>query len=610
MTISSQTRTAGPFTGNGVTTTFPFTFKVFAASDLYVVRTDATTGIDTVLVLGTDYTVTLNTNQNSSPGGSITLPTALASGFKLTATSALQYLQPTDLTNQGGFYPKVINNALDYLTVLVQQLLTKVGNSLQLPISVTGVSTTLPSPVGTQVIGWNSAGTALQNYSSNSFASAVSYGQTQALVTNGTGSKTAFTITTSGVTVNNIKAFIGGSAQRPGIDYTLSTDGLVVTFTTAPPAGTNNVFITWQQGLPMGTVPDGAVTTTTVLDGAITAAKLASGAAASNVGAGGVSAAMLATSAVTTAKLADGAVTTVKMADGSVTAPKLGTTGSASSATFLRGDMQWTDPTVATDVQTFNSTGTWTKPTGGQKMARIQVWGGGGGGSRQTANNAAAGGGGGYNELTVPLTYLAASLTATVGSGGAGATTAATSGGNGGSSAVPLASAWQGLSQVFAGGGAGGTTVPGCGGGPTGSATAGTGLPGTPLLVTGLYWDGTTNNLMYAGIGAGSAIANIGSSQAVSGAFHGGGGSKYITSAVGLNVGGSSLYGGGGGSFGQSVSAVLEPGGQSVYGGTGGSASNAVANAGVQPGGGGGASGTATVNGGNGAAGRVVITCW
>ena len=36
---------------------------------------------------------------------------------------------------------------------------------------------------------------------------------------------------------------------------------------------------------------------------------------------------------------------------------------------------------VAPDVQTFTSTGTWTKPSGGQTMARIMVWGGGGGGT-------------------------------------------------------------------------------------------------------------------------------------------------------------------------------------------------------------------------------------
>ena len=41
MTISSQNRQAGPYLGNDVATAFTFAFKVFAASDLQVVRTDA-----------------------------------------------------------------------------------------------------------------------------------------------------------------------------------------------------------------------------------------------------------------------------------------------------------------------------------------------------------------------------------------------------------------------------------------------------------------------------------------------------------------------------------------------------------------------------------------
>ena len=120
MTISSSTRKAGPFTGNGTTATYPFTFKIFQASDLLVVRTSLT-GVDTTLTLTTDYTVSLNADQNSAPGGSITLTAGnLATGLKVTMTSQVPYTQTTDLTNQGGFYPQVITTALDKLTIGVQ----------------------------------------------------------------------------------------------------------------------------------------------------------------------------------------------------------------------------------------------------------------------------------------------------------------------------------------------------------------------------------------------------------------------------------------------------------------------------------------------------------
>lgn len=134
MTISSETRKAGPFTGNGITATFPFTFKVFQASDLKVVRADLT-GAETILVQGTDYTVSLNANQDSNPGGSIVLPAALTSGFLLAATSKVPNTQPMDLTNQGGFYPKVINNAMDRLEVQIQQVALDAASAVRVPLT-------------------------------------------------------------------------------------------------------------------------------------------------------------------------------------------------------------------------------------------------------------------------------------------------------------------------------------------------------------------------------------------------------------------------------------------------------------------------------------------
>jgi hypothetical protein len=134
MTISSTTRQAGPFTGNGIATSFPFTFKTFDTTDLVVIRTD-TAGVDSTLALGTDYSVTLNSNQNVSPGGSIILVVALAVGFKMTATTDLANLQPTDLSNQGGFYPDVINESLDRATIQIQQNSNALNRSVKFPIS-------------------------------------------------------------------------------------------------------------------------------------------------------------------------------------------------------------------------------------------------------------------------------------------------------------------------------------------------------------------------------------------------------------------------------------------------------------------------------------------
>lgn len=136
MTISSNSRKAGPFIGNGTAATFPFTFKVFQASDLEVVKLTVATNVETILVLNTDFTAVVNEDQNSNPGGSITLTAgALASGYNLVITSDIENLQPTDLTNQGGFYPEVITDALDRATIQIQQLQEAVDRSAKLPIT-------------------------------------------------------------------------------------------------------------------------------------------------------------------------------------------------------------------------------------------------------------------------------------------------------------------------------------------------------------------------------------------------------------------------------------------------------------------------------------------
>ena len=134
MTISSTNRKAGPFAGNDVTVDFPFAFKVFDVDDVLVVFTSLLT-VESTLEIGTDYSVSLNLNQDSNPGGTVTLVSALATGTKLTLTSAVENKQPAALTNQGGFYPRVINDALDRLTILVQQLAEQVSRAVKIGIS-------------------------------------------------------------------------------------------------------------------------------------------------------------------------------------------------------------------------------------------------------------------------------------------------------------------------------------------------------------------------------------------------------------------------------------------------------------------------------------------
>lgn len=160
MTISSTVRTAGPYSGAGLAAPLPFGFKVFQESDILVQITHSDGSAD-VLTLGTEYSVTLNADQDANPGGWVALVTPLADdGSSVQITSNVQPLQLTSITNQGGFYPKVMEGALDRLTVLLQQQSYSAGVSQALRVPEFGIVQPLPAATdrANQMLGFDGLG--------------------------------------------------------------------------------------------------------------------------------------------------------------------------------------------------------------------------------------------------------------------------------------------------------------------------------------------------------------------------------------------------------------------------------------------------------------------
>jgi hypothetical protein len=263
MTISSTTRRAGPYSGNGVATSFAFSFKVFATSDISVVRADSN-GAETTLVLNSDYSVTLNGDQNASPGGTVTYPISgspLATGEKLAIVGNLEYSQTTQLPNGGAYNASVVERAMDRLTILSQQLKERVDAALKLPFTGATVSATLPAPVPSSVLGWDASGQALRNYDAAGLGVSLSYAQWQTQTFNGTGAQTAFVLSVDAGSASNIDLSVGGVTQVPGVNYTYTTGSRTINFITgAPPSGTNNVAARYGQGL--AGLPDSVLRTT------------------------------------------------------------------------------------------------------------------------------------------------------------------------------------------------------------------------------------------------------------------------------------------------------------------------------------------------------------
>lgn len=255
MTVSASAAKAGPYTGNDIVSTFAFAFKVFADGDIRVVT--QVDGLETDLVLNTDYTVSRNADQDTNPGGTVTykvggVTTALPGGTTLTIVGDYDYAQPTDLPNGGSFFASVVETALDRVTMLAKQLKERVDSALTLPVSVDGVSAELPVPEAGKVLGWNDDGTELENLDASTLASIVAFGTANADVFDGDGVTTQFTLSGNPGALGNLDVSIGGVTQTPTADYTWAS-GTTITFTAAPPSGTGNILVRYLQALPQGT---------------------------------------------------------------------------------------------------------------------------------------------------------------------------------------------------------------------------------------------------------------------------------------------------------------------------------------------------------------------
>lgn len=147
MTVSSTVRQAGPFVGDALTTVFPFGFKCFSKTDLVATLTVIASGVQTTLLVDSDFTVALNADQDATPGGSITyIPggVAMPATNNLTITSAVPQSQTVTLTIGGGFFPTVISTALDRVVILIQELTLRFTRGLSVAIGDT-VPSALPS---------------------------------------------------------------------------------------------------------------------------------------------------------------------------------------------------------------------------------------------------------------------------------------------------------------------------------------------------------------------------------------------------------------------------------------------------------------------------------
>ncbi len=110
------------YTGNGKQTDFSFSFVVFNAQTDIAVYRKASDDADEELVSANEYSVTLNSDQASNPGGKVTMTPAPDDGATIALLSNVAYEQTMELTTHDGFDPRTLNKNADRIVAMIQQL--------------------------------------------------------------------------------------------------------------------------------------------------------------------------------------------------------------------------------------------------------------------------------------------------------------------------------------------------------------------------------------------------------------------------------------------------------------------------------------------------------
>ena len=170
MTVSSTT-TKVSYSGDGTTSAFAYSFKIFNDSDLVVIVRNNTTGAETTKTLNTDYLVS---NAGESDGGTVTFKFDTGnsgdsnydttdrrpqSGETVLLKRVMTLTQNTDYTPNDSFPAAAHEEALDKLTFIQQQQQEEIDRSFKFAQTDTG-TITIPTSTerASKYLGFDSGG--------------------------------------------------------------------------------------------------------------------------------------------------------------------------------------------------------------------------------------------------------------------------------------------------------------------------------------------------------------------------------------------------------------------------------------------------------------------
>lgn len=243
MTIPAGQSGVTYHTGNGTASTFDYEFKITAEADLKVTQTD-TYNIDTLLVLGTDYTVS---GVGNNAGGAITLVAGpLASGYTLTIEDNVEVSQLTPFGNQSAFYANLHEDSYDKNTRIARKAIYELDRTIKISGSVQGVDTELPKPESLKLFRWNETATALENIETSDLITVAQFSNFRTDTFNDgvdftSGSTTEINLSSSPGVKANTQIYFDGVYQEKS-EYSLN--GNLITFNSAIPSGISVIEVT------------------------------------------------------------------------------------------------------------------------------------------------------------------------------------------------------------------------------------------------------------------------------------------------------------------------------------------------------------------------------
>lgn len=204
MTVSNQSHKIGPTTGVGSVATYNYPYRVDADSHLKVVTTVISTGVETTLTQGVDYTLSGGTAPYLS-GVDVTLTAGNLPATKtITIYRDTPLSQEVDLGAQEDLPEESVELGIDKPVLMLQEMQGGLDRTLQVPVStnLSTVSTVIPVPSAGKALIGKSDNTGWEN-STNDFDTIVADATTQATAAASSASAAAASATSAATAQTN-----------------------------------------------------------------------------------------------------------------------------------------------------------------------------------------------------------------------------------------------------------------------------------------------------------------------------------------------------------------------------------------------------------------------